>query len=509
LSDLGYFEKDGEKVAEHRKYLEKGLVYAKALFDSGHLESCARYLRSLSHFAWGNATGYYANWEIESLLNQIGNSISGNKKYAPSAEGNRVLHVATELYDIGGHSRLLLNWCKYDKTRQHTILVTRQPVDQLPEKILTEYDRRCDEIITLQSENVLDASAELRKFAANFDLVVLHIHPDDVIPVIAFSSVNLPPICLVNHADHLFWVGPSICDCLIQIRASNINLDTVRRGVDRQCYVPLLAPKTENDNKCRMDYRKELGVADHEIMLLTTGTKYKYLPFANHNFFESIIPVLNKYPGIILFVAGIGSKDELAIRYAHKQIRFAGTVKDLYKYESACDLYLEGFPFSSFLALLQAARKGRVVQLMYDPYDAIRLFPDGIAGFRYPKDQEEWRTELANLLADSGARLELLAEQQKFLADHYTINAWEKALEKLYFTMRDVTHQVKEPRKNLNYLGRNELFLLNTDLHLKIDHFADLQKLSIRNKIRVIRGFGQRPKTVMFRPLTLARFFLS
>ncbi len=343
-----------EKIFKNRRYFEKVLDTASNLISQQKYESAAKYLNEIARFAWGNCTGYYTSWTLERLGIEIGRSTIDTSaadqikhdKYYPKKGNFRILHVATSLHEVGGHTRLLLNWLKNDSEREQKVIITRQLERNLPFDLIEAHQLDKSVFKALNDESsIITKAVELRELGQNFDLVFLHIHPDDIIPLIAFSVENLPPVALVNHADHIFWIGSSVTDVLVQIRESNMQMDKQRRGIQNQAFLPIpfsKIPKTNSDEYKRS--RDKLGIRSDSILMLTIGDEYKYQPIGENNFLKGIENVLNNYPNAFLLVIGVSADSPLAKLHFHKQIKFLGLIKDTSLYEKAADIYIEGFP---------------------------------------------------------------------------------------------------------------------------------------------------------------------
>ncbi|MDR3680576.1 MAG: hypothetical protein P4L41_11480 [Flavipsychrobacter sp.] len=448
------------RVAGNKKYLDISLRLAAKMVEKREYEIAADYISSLANFAWHNCTGYYANWELEQLLNEIGGQLedAGAAKDENNAGKLNILHVATELYNSGGHTKLLLNWVKNDVANNGKIVVSKQAMRDLPEKNILSSGLNMDCFISLEEQTSLIGKATyLRKLAKGYDCVVLHTHPDDVIPVIAFSSPNLPPIAFLNHADHIFWIGASISDLVLQIRAVNIKIDEVRRKLTNQFFLPIPVPDDTVETKYAQ-VRKELKVEEDTILLLSTGTEYKFVPTPQYNFFTHIIAVLDKHKNAVLYIAGISADSALATEYAHKQIVYLGEINDLYRYETACDIYVEGYPVPSFTALLQAGKKGKPVQLMYDPLPVVAFFDDHTPGFKYPT-QDKWETELDLMISHIAHREKINEQQQEYFKTFYMNESWLTRLHEMYKILFGTRHKVYKHNSSQFYNTANENYL--------------------------------------------------
>ena len=178
-------------------------------------ESAAVCAQIAASHAFVNHCGFFRNLRLEKLLLTIGHQAvttrSGTGRRIPGWSGvGHVLHVLNADRSIGGDSRYARRWIEQDSLRKHTLVLTRQrktPVSSVMSELI---EQRGGTVHRLDSEtdSLIAQAAELRRRARYADLVVMHLFPDDVIPLIAFADRDsLPPIIFVNHSDHTFWLG--------------------------------------------------------------------------------------------------------------------------------------------------------------------------------------------------------------------------------------------------------------------------------------------------------------
>jgi hypothetical protein len=152
--------------------------------------------------------------------------------------------VATSVEAVGGHTRMIRRWIERDaEAARHSIALIRQRKAVPPDvsRAVLAAGGRIFRLGTRRA-GLLDLARELRAVAAGVDLVVLHVAPQDVVPLLAFSGLaERPPIALLDHADHLFWTGVSIADAVIGLRRSGRDLATAARGVapERSLALPI------------------------------------------------------------------------------------------------------------------------------------------------------------------------------------------------------------------------------------------------------------------------------
>ncbi len=172
----------------------------------------------LSRFAWYHHPGRFADGAVENPLLNAGASIAGLPKLNRIGKDEsrpRTLHVASEIYSVGGHTRFLAKWIMRDRRSAHQVVLTRQKgeVDDRFKRIIE--DSHASLFRLSPNESPLNRAKRLRAFANDVERVVLHTHFDDPIPNLAFSSPGGAPVAMFNHAHFGYCLGTSVADAVI------------------------------------------------------------------------------------------------------------------------------------------------------------------------------------------------------------------------------------------------------------------------------------------------------
>lgn len=489
------------RIEINRKYIENSIQNIDYLIDRKFHEDAASYTKNLCRYAWLNFTGYYSLWKIENYLNAIGEEVPKLESYNVP-KNNKVLHICSEIYETGGHTKLVFNWIKNNPEKEHHITVTRPRKN---EKNVSEiYNFDYGKIKLLEGNSNIGLAFQLKKYANEFEFIVLHIHPDDIIPVLAFSDRNFKiPVIFNNHADHIFWIGNSVIDILVQIRNATGKLDTERRNMKDYLLLPIL-PDFMNSDKDKALEKKE-----NTTYLLSTGSEYKYKPSENHHFFSSIYKIVKQNKNTEIYIAGVNPTYEFAKDFLHPHIHLLGNVENLQDYENLCDIYIEGFPIASFTALLQPAVKGKCIQLMHNPPKQIKLFEDDeTTGFVYLDSEEKWLKNISALIGDKNYREEIRNKQQEFIKKEYSLESWKIKLENIYNFSSSISHTIKQPQKDVFFQTEEEV-LLNASHSYKIYHFDFLKKLSFLQKLKVLSNFNSKYNVYKTRAVDIVRFLFT
>lgn len=352
------------RLDEHyREHLEL-VARSQRMLDRGAYEAAAAWAQIAGHHAWMNHTGVFASPELESILGQIGAGLPAPARRATAVGGREeVLQVVTQCYGTGGSTQALACWIQQDAARHHRLCITRQRGKPAPDKILAPLERP-EDLIRLDTRpgGLVSRAARLRAIASDADIVLLHTHPYDVVPLIAFSGTDgLPPVVYVEHADHVFWLGLSVANVVMQMRDSGRRVGAERRNIkpDRVVMVPrpLRPPDRVTD---RLDAKRQLGVAPEQVLLVTAADPYKYEPVSGPSFLDVITPFVESHPSVSLYAAG-PTPDGAWLRAAEctgGRVRALGMLPDTRLLQEAADVYVDSYPFSSLTSLLEAGALG-------------------------------------------------------------------------------------------------------------------------------------------------------
>jgi glycosyltransferase involved in cell wall biosynthesis len=483
---LDQFTDDEKLLYSNKQYFDASIRIAQKLFEEELYEDCINYIQKTAYFGWFNFSGYYKSHQLEILLAKIQQKIlppfsSHHKSYFKT---NKVLHICSEVHISGGHSKLLYNWIKNDVSKKHSILTTRQSVDELKSVSENYIDDILDiEYLSVKSDTIIESVKLLNQLQLNsFDVIILHIHPDETITNIVFSQKEITtPLWFINHADHVFWLGTSVADKILQIRDSNINIDLERRGIsiERQFYLPIPI-----DDKSELN---DVDIKDGEkINILTTGTSYKFNPNEKYNFLREAYKIVQENPNVVFNIVGLSQDSKYAQEYQHTRIILHGgvSISQLEDIEKSTHIYVEGFPMASFTALLQTALRRVPFVLHYQPLPLFKLFNESNDNaIIYPKNLDEWHSNLTRLIKDRKSRIETIQKQHEYISNNFSIKVWKSRVAELY-NQNTQPHSFWESSPDIYYNGDNEKLLVTIDKR-KISHYDFTEGLSLCGKISV------------------------
>ncbi|MCI0703397.1 MAG: hypothetical protein L0241_20145 [Planctomycetia bacterium] len=406
-------------------------------------------------FATVNHPGRFADHRIENIALAIGadldrlvkrhRNLGSLPRLARTAARRHVLHVATEVAGIGGHTRTIQNWAELDRDSSHSLALTYQAHCAVPEWLRKAITRSGGQVFILPETAPPTVRALwLRAIARDADLVLSHHFTEDVIPIAAFATTDGPPVGIINQSDHVFWLGSSVADTVVNLRQIGRVLSEARRAVRHNTLIPipLEEPPPALD---RWTSRKQLGIADDRVMLLSVGRAEKYRPSSTHNFFATTGAILSAHPEAELHLVGVSEDQARPFLPESARFRCAGEVESPGAYRAAADIYLEGFPFGSQTAMLEAGLAGLAPVPVFAPLSRLLVTQDeAFDELLVPASTEEaYRETVAELVRSPRGRAELGAECARRVRACHIGSEWLDRLAKLYETFAGLPHAPK------------------------------------------------------------------
>ncbi|RCL29123.1 hypothetical protein C6A77_03445 [Pseudomonas sp. AFG_SD02_1510_Pfu_092] len=297
---------------------------------------------------------------------------------AAGGEVRGCLHVVSEPYMQGGHTRLMERLARMHE-EPVDLLVARSAKPEVLERLAGYFEH-------IEVARGDDACARLQSIIdtlARYDKVVLHIHPDDIITTVACGLLKQQrgaalTVYFVNHADHVFSFGAAVADVYFEISAYGHHLDKKKHLA---CQKSFLAIPIETSGAKVPD-----AVPVHErIKVFSAASAAKYKPHRGLDMRPSIIAILERFPTAECWIIGANPLTNtwwwtVKLRYPTRFfIRRHLPYKDYLAFAEQADFYLDSYPIPGGTAFAEQLLKGqRCVGLVapiqgYSPADSLKV----------------------------------------------------------------------------------------------------------------------------------------
>ncbi len=508
---LSLWREEGSLLIQQNFEEFRSLVaQAKKFMERSQYDAAAMYAEIAAIYAVGKHCGLFVSPELESILSKIGQkaipiSLSSAQSPPLHKTPKHVLHVATSVMSIGGHSRMIWRWIQQDTERSHSLVLTRQDAAEIPHLLREAVNDSHGKIYVLNEKigdfELIAQAKRLREIAAAADLVILHIYNFDVVPLIAFANKEQSPtILFLDHADHMFWLGAGISDIAISLRKSGLHLAQERRGIspNRSVLLPIIIVPPQRVLS-RTEAKRKIGIPKNSVLLLSIARAVKYNTIDGISFADAHVPLLERYESAFLVVVGAGYRVDwsAAIERTQGRIIVYPERDDTAIFHQAADIYVDSFPFISTTSLLEAGSYGVPLVSRFLYSDASAVLGADMPGLNgnliRTRDLEEYRKTLSHLIEDEEYRLSLGEATRKKIVETHTESYWQKSLEEVY------AHASTEPREIVRTAPMDQMFIGEPDvfiqrIHSWIDNWVDwaiqarLPMLPITHRLRLWWG---------------------
>ncbi len=442
--------------------VQDALNYAEAvadwLLEQGEARLASGDVNAAMHFTHAAAcilsrqNRLLASVRVESILQGVARLLPDRTFRAEdvadeASTPNGCLHVLTEALPAGGLTAMATRWIENDTSgRKHFAALLSQSVS-VPAALQEAVAETGGRVYSSAPESTLaDKALWLRALArAKAAHVVLHVDVSDVICPAAFGIEGGPPVMLVNHSAHVFWTGGSVADLVLNCRGSALEEAWAfrYRGLPRVASVPIpladrIVPASVREEAIasRRRAKAELGIPTEAVVILTVGAAFKFLPANGLDFVEVCCSILKAVPEAVLLGVGFGADK----RWLDSSVQVGGRIRSmgvlsqsaLAAVREIADVYVEGFPFGTTTALLEAGLAG--VPLVLAPSECPPPYgSDGVALddiLQRPETVERFRKQVIRLCRDPVQRELQGRVIQESIRKHHTGSGWNAHLER-------------------------------------------------------------------------------
>jgi glycosyltransferase involved in cell wall biosynthesis len=437
------------RLRANRARYDQALEIVRARHARGDVEGVLRSATVAANVGWRAPSDLLNDPQLERLIVSAVRGSAAAPEIDRRRSTGRVLHVLTEAYLLGGHSRLAWRWIGRD-SRESDLALTNQ-ARPLPEPLHGAVSGSGGQVFDLLAEHAdLSArAAALRRLMDRADVVVYHVHPYDAVALAAAALPgHRPPIVFENHADHTFWIGLGSADVVSDNRRRAQQMSQELRGVlpARSALLPL--PVEEAAASCTAEEaRAGLKLRPDDVVALSVASAFKMRPVWGRGFDSLVARALTDFPRLKVVLAGVAAEgpwEQLAQRFRGRLLPL-GVVFDAAPLYAAADIYLNSYPLPAGTSVLEAAVAGLPVLSLVDLAEkdghapVLQSGAPGLDGVRHAETTEDdYLRHLRKLVRDGRLRAERGAAARRSVLDAHAGAGWSQRLEALYETARSV-----------------------------------------------------------------------
>jgi len=363
------------------KFYESGIEYIKAGRHYG-VSLLLRNIQRVAQFASLHHPGRFADGALENMALEVGEGLKnraiGRQNRVPTTKrpASRTLHVATTLYDIGGHSRVLAKWVERNANAEHIVVLTNQKHGS-PPIMRDQIARSGNSLVCLPANcSIINRATILRKISQACDRVILHTHPHDCIPVLAFANNGGPPVAMFNHAHFSFNLGSTVSDLIINTVEYYRAISKKYRFARSTALLTGVAGMLPIDGGIvdKAAARRELSLPEDATVIMSLAHEPYFTPREGYDFFRTLSVLLEKLPDAYFLIVGVQKDSRLVPDNLKKnpKLLLTGIVVNPIVHYKASDLFLESFPMPSLGAVHEAIGYGEAFPIaVYGPHESI------------------------------------------------------------------------------------------------------------------------------------------
>jgi hypothetical protein len=438
------FAKQEARIAANFALFDQYVSRAEALFAEGDFKTAAAYCSIAAHIPVQNHCGIFWSPRVEKVLTDIARATeTPGPKHPRPKQYKRILSVMTQAAPVGGLTRMLCQWVGADSGREHSMVLT-QHRGPTPQFVYDAFAASGGSVRHLNRSpgGQIAWAREVRTIAQDYDLVVLHTHCEDVVPLLAFGAIEsgkYPHVVVLNHADHLFWLNPSIAHLNIDLRDAALELSVTRRGIarERNILMPTISESIKR-KRTRDEAKRELGIAPETILMVSCARQLKYLTRDGASYADIHAPILEKHSNVSLIVVGGSEQPDWAPHFA----KFGDRLQSIEPtpnpriYYEAADIYVDSYPFVSSTSMMEASGHGTPAVSIFTHPDDVRITAINhfalVGNTWQARSFDEYRAMLEKLIADPVLRENMGRTAGEAVAAAHNPPGWNAWMEAVY-----------------------------------------------------------------------------
>ncbi len=388
----------------------------ETILNTTEINELLELARQYGIFQWTNKTG---TWGVPELENSIYNMLQPHlPPFWPAKERNHISHVISEAYEIGGHTPLCVSLMREQRKRGEEVqlVVTRSAAA----KVIEEVKKADVNVINPEFTGLAKLFFLVQTFLQS-KVVVLHIHPDDIIACLAAMIAERAGVrChFVNHAETHFSYGPSQCSSVLEINAFSWLSTKQFRNPQAQSFLGIPCGEIEIVKATAEKQSESL-----EPYFISVGSRNKFRLHQTSIFSDFVEILCGDLDQKLRLIAPLSDTDFKNLsQKARSNLELLGTKDPVTTLSLMADAkaYIDSFPEGGGTSVTNAMRLGL-------PTFGCRP-SGGLYGDECLSDTLEALVDEIRRFLKDGVDSEMLSSRAEFIAENFSIGACVDRLE--------------------------------------------------------------------------------
>lgn len=280
---------------------------------------------------------------------------------------SKVGYMASELYDLGGHTPCLVNIAEaLFENKKLPLFITRlNSTNKKAPKTMKKLDACCKtDGVDFKSYKFINSLISLyNKIIDNPpNVMLLYIHQHDILATAVIHLLKKTTdmkFAFFDHATHFPNLAMTLCDIILELLPMTQKVTNKKRHLQNCTIVGLQSKKKEEVkyySKDKINQKKtELGIKNGELLTVSGGSSYKYFEENKSSHYEMIKNLLQKMPNLKhLAITNLTCEQKKVIDEIFKnnpnekkRLIFHNLTPEYELLFQCADLFIDSFPVSS------------------------------------------------------------------------------------------------------------------------------------------------------------------
>ncbi len=308
-----------------------------------------------------NNDGVYSDDSLEEALEiKVIESAHFDLEKIKAQRGDKVLVLATELYNHGGHTKVLMTWLDLARTlRTHRLVVTRSLTAECKKQI-HDLSVELQEISSFGIKSIGD----ILSAANGCNIVVLHTHPQDIYAAIAVRLLAKSGLKVIfyNHSDHLFSFGIGAAHRVGEVSSYGMQINQLHQRTHCPSIWMGIPIKTLDIKRREPNSSDKQGASR---IVLSAGSVNKYRPDEEFIFAEFVTGLIDTHPEVTMILVGPTGKENWWGNYPTRwggRVKFLGFLPgtEYMQLLAKADVFVDSYPITGGTAFPEALLRGKL-----------------------------------------------------------------------------------------------------------------------------------------------------